>query len=323
MAETAKANISIVIPNWNGRRWLGACLDSIYQQTMAPAEIIVVDDGSEDDSVEFVRRNHPEARLVALPDNRGFCETVNVGIRGAREEAIFLLNNDTRLHPECLRVLHRALLECPQADFFALRILRPDEITVESAGAAIGRDGRFFQRTETPDSRLQTPDPGLSTLDSTAVFGNSAGAGLYRRRLFEDIGLLDENFVMYHEDQDFNLRARLRGHLCFYLPEAMVYHLGSASLGRENPRAVSLLVRNHLMALAKDLPASLWLRNLPAILRAQVRSAIFYTLQGQGLLFSRAVAQAVRQWSALWKKRGTIQTERRVSTQEFRRSLEP
>jgi len=314
--------ISVVIPNWNGRWWLGGCLDSLHQQSVEPAEVILVDDGSTDGSVDFVRQHYPEVRIIALPDNRGFCQTINVGIRRATQEALLLLNNDARLHPACLQVLTRALGEFPEADFFALRILRADGKTLESAGAGVNSGGRLFPRGF--GTRFQDTEPAAldsETLSAEPVFGNSAGAGLYRHRLFEDIGLFDEDFVMYLEDVDLDFRARLRGHLCLYLPQAIAYHAGSASLGADSPRAVSLLIKNHLFVLAKSLPASLWLRNLPAILLTQIRSGAFYAAQGQALIFARAVAQALGRMPSILKKRESIQAGRLIDDAELKRLM--
>ncbi len=277
-----------------------------------------MDDGSTDDSVDFVRRNYPEVQVIALPDNRGFCQTVNVGIRWAKEDAIFLLNNDARLDPKCLQVLSGALGRFPEVDSFALSIVRQKGKILESSGAAIGPDGRFFQRGR----NLDFSSLSLERLNPAPAFGNSGGGGLYRRRLFEDIGFFDEDFVMYHEDQDFNFRARLRDHMCLYLPEAIVYHLGSASLGSHSPHTIELLVRNQLLALAKSLPLALWLRYLPKILAAQIRSGAFYADQGHGTIFIRAAAKVLWRIPSILRKRGPIQARRSISNTDLRRLME-
>jgi GT2 family glycosyltransferase len=334
------SGISLVIPNWNGRRWLGACLDSIRSQTAAPAEIIVVDDGSTDDSVAFVRANYPEVRLEILPENHGFCRAANAGLRVATQDAILLLNNDARMHPECLRVLEGALRAFPEAYFFALQVLQASGDIIDSAGAAITRDGRLLPRnyglpaptfdSQTLDSKMARPfgppwrsHSDLATPDSLSVFGNSGGAGLYRRRLFEDVGLFDEDFVMYLEDVDMDFRARLRNHLCLYLPEAIIYHLGSATLGAANPRVVSLLIRNHLLVLAKSLPTNLWLKDFPRLLRAQIRSGAFYAGQGQAKIFLAAMARALFEIPKILRKRQAIQSNRLLSEAELLRLMEP
>jgi hypothetical protein len=320
MSETNTANISIVIPNWNGRRWLKSCLDSIQMSSVAPAEVIVVDDGSTDDSLEFVQANYPGVKIIALPDNRGFCRTANAGLVQAKEEAVLLLNNDACLHPDCLSILSCALAEFPSADFFAACMVGTTGEIIESAGAGLHVNGMFYQRRL--GEVYAAPVSNAPELLSEPVFGNSGGAGLYRRRLLDDVGLLDEDFVMYHEDQDFNFRAQLRGHRCLYLPQAVVYHLGSASLGKENPRAIELLIRNQLLALGKSLPTGMWLRKCLAILLAEFRSGLFYALQGQAHLFLRALGKVLLAAPSTARKRGAIQANRRISSAELRSLME-
>jgi GT2 family glycosyltransferase len=316
--------ISIIIPNWNGRRWLGMCLDSLRAQTREAAEIILVDDGSTDDSVAFVRENYPEVRIVELAQNRGFCAAANAGLRAATQAAMLLLNNDARLEPHCLEILESALEQYPTTDFFALCILDASGQHIDSAGVTITRDGRFVPRDfgiafSTHDSETHDPE----TVITRPVFGNSGGAGLYRRALFDDVGLFDKTLQMYLEDVDLNLRARLRGHECRYLPNAIAYHMGSTSLGAQSRRVAKLLIRNHLLVLAKSLPAGLWVYNFARLLGVQIRSAIFYAKQGRALLFLGASSAALLKTPALVGKRARIQAQRKISNNDLTRLLEP
>lgn len=323
MPHDDSAPITIVIPNWNGRRWLAPCLDSVTAQSTPAAEVILVDDGSTDDSVTFVRATYPEVQVVELAENRGFCRAVNAGIETAGQQAILLLNNDARLHPECLRILTDALHYFPDATFFALQILDATGERVESAGAGLTPEGVPFPRSfgSIPDASLQ---PSSLSLQPSAqrVFGSSGGAGLYRRALFDDIGLFDEALDMYLEDVDLDMRARLRGHQCLYLPQAIAYHMGSTTLGASNPRVVSLLIRNRLLVLLKGLPAGLLVRLFGRLLLGQIRSAVFYAKEGQAVLFMDALLQTLAKLPAFIGRRAALQAQRKLSAAEFKQLLE-
>ena len=253
--------IDIVIPNWNGKDLLRACLDSLRQQEYRDFSVIVVDNGSSDGSQELLATDFPEVKLISWPENRGFSVAVNAGVAAGSAPLVFLLNNDTELDPSCLQELAHAAETLPEADFFATKMLNyHDHSILDGAGDAFLRGGVGYRLgTMERDSELySTP---------RSVFGCCAGAALYRRAMLEEIGCFDEDFFAYLEDVDLNLRANSRGKTCFYVPQAKVYHVGSASTGSKiNDFTVSLSTRNNLNILLKNYPLSLLVRFAPVIL---------------------------------------------------------
>lgn len=252
--------IDIVIPNFNGKIFLRNCLDSLRRQSCADFCIIVVDNGSTDGSVELLAAEYPEVKVISWVENKGFSAAVNAGIEAGSSPLVFLLNNDTELDEQCLDTLIDAALEKPGYDFFAARMLNyHDRGYLDGAGDAFLRGGVGY--------RLGTMESdGTYYNISRQVFGACAGAALYRRDFFRELGAFDEDFFAYLEDVDLNLRANSRGKKCWYVPEARVYHIGSATTGSKiNPFTVRLSTRNNFCVLVKNYPLSLLLRFLPAI----------------------------------------------------------
>lgn len=299
---------SVVIPNWNGWRFLPTCLDALRAQTHRDFETIVVDNGSQDGSIAGVQQRYPEVRIVALSANRGFAAAVNAGICAARGEVIALLNNDTEAGPRWLAELCLALAEHPEVSFCAAKMLLFDRRDViNSAGDYYGRDGL-------PGNRGVWRMDNGSFSRPELVFGACGGAALYRRALFEDIGLFDEEFFAYCEDVDLSFRAQLAGHKCLFVPGAIVYHRLSATGG--GPVASYLCGRNFITVLVKNVPRGMLRRHWPAMLAAQLR------LAAQAIWHSREPAARARlrgQLAGLWqlpatlRKRRAVQALRRVS----------
>ena len=252
--------IDIVIPNFNGKVFLPACLDSLQRQSYSEFHVIVVDNGSSDGSVELLRLKYPEVEVIALAENTGFSAAVNGGIQAATAPLIFLLNNDTELDEYCLERLIAAAESKLEFDFFASKMLNyHDRSVLDGAGDTFMRGGVGY--------RIGTMEKD-SEYYSTArqVFGACAGAALYRREFFEELGHFDEDFFAYLEDVDINLRANSRGKKCWYVPDARVYHIGSATTGSKiNSFTVSLSTRNNLCLIVKNYPFSLLFRFAPAI----------------------------------------------------------
>lgn len=243
------ARVAVVIPNWNGARLLEGCLSSLRRQTFRSFETIVVDGGSEDGSAELVRASFPEARLLELGENRGFAAAANAGIRASSSELVALLNNDTEQDPGWLEALVRAADAHPEAGMFASKLLDfRDRRYLDGAGDAIRLSGLPYRLGHGERDRGQFDRPAY-------VFGACGAAALYRRRMLDEIGLFDEDFGSYCEDADLSFRAQLAGHRCLYVPEAVVYHVGSASTGgKRSATATRLGTRNSLLLLAKNLP---------------------------------------------------------------------
>ena len=258
--------ISVVIPNWNGARFLAGCLDSLRAQSFRDFEVLVVDNGSTDGSDRMVAERYPEFRLVPLPVNRGFTVAVNVGIRESRGEIVALLNNDAEAREDWLDKMAGAGRSHPEADFFACKILLFDRRdTIHSAADFYSADGL-------PGNRgVWQKDTGQYDNEEFVLLACGAASG-WRKSLFEDVGLLDESLFMYCEDVDLGLRAQLLGHRCLYLPQSVVYHRLSATGG--GPLASYYCGRNLITVAVKNLPSAILRRSWPAIGRSQAAFAV-------------------------------------------------
>jgi GT2 family glycosyltransferase len=300
--------VTVVIPNWNGERFLEICLGSLRAQTFGDFETVLVDNGSSDSSVTFVEKNFPEVRLLRLPENLGFSAAANAGIRSSTTELVVLLNNDTEQDPGWLEALVRAADEHPEAGFFASKLVDfRDRRLLDGAGDALRRSGLPYRLGHGEIDRGQFEREAF-------VFSACAAAALYRRSVFEEIGLFDEDFFSNCEDWDVGFRAQLAGYRCVYVPGSVVYHVGSASTGGQKSALNTRLgAQNGINVLVKNLPAALIGRSLPFILAGQ-SSRLAITALSPGLLraYLSGLVGAGRLLPMMLKKRREIQKQRRV-----------
>lgn len=315
-AQTAKSGVqsttsplvSVIVPNWNGAHHLPTCLGSLRRQTYPYFEVIVVDNGSTDDSRDLLARDFPEVRVVALATNRGYAGGVNAGFRVARGEILAVLNNDAEADPAWLAEMVAALHRHPEAGMATPKVLLFDRRdTLHTAGDYCGVDG-------IPDSRgVWQRDEGQFDAEEL-IFGAAGVAPAYRRTMLDDIGLLDEDFGSYCEDVDLAWRAQLAGYRCIYVPRAVVYHKLSATGG--GPIASFYVARNTIWTIVKNYPSTLWRKNWPQVLRAQICRG-WSALRAWRGVAARATLRG--QLAALlglpraWRKRRVIQRARRVS----------
>lgn len=240
----------MVIPNWNGEHRLPFLLASLQEQTERPWEVLVVDNGSTDAS-KRVTEGTPGLRWIGLDRNHGFARAVNQGIGEAKGEAVAIVNNDVKLAPDCLQLLAGAL--SGTVAFAAPKILMADgparidgTFDLTSRGFCSWRAGHGLPASAEVWNR---PRP-ISSAPMTAA--------LFRRDVFDRAGLLDEQFGSYLEDVDFGLRCALSGLQGRYVPQAVAWHEGSATLGGQwNATSVRLISRNQVL-LRQKYHGSLW-----------------------------------------------------------------
>jgi GT2 family glycosyltransferase len=249
-----------VVPSWNGARFLDECLRSLTAQTH-PARIIVVDGASSDGSPELVREGYPEATLIALSANAGFAGAVNRGIEHARSlgaDYVALLNNDAVADPRWLERLIATAEAAPQAGIVTAKLLRYDRVHIDSTGDFYSSWGWAYPRGRDEVDRGQYDGP-----ESREVFCGTGGASLFRTRMLDEVGLFDEDYFAYLEDQDLGFRAQLRGWRARYEPGAVAYHhmMGtSASLSHFGRYQA---IRNCIYLYVKNVPSPLCWRYLP------------------------------------------------------------
>jgi GT2 family glycosyltransferase len=298
-------DVSIIITTWNGRQHLEACLTSVAALRDVSAETILVDNGSTDGTAAFVARTFPWVRVVALPDNLGFAGGNNVGALEARGRYLAFLNNDTVVDPGWLRAL---LSGVDEASGYALATSRivymHDPSVIDSAGDGLLRCGGAFKRLH--------GGPASAAGTAVEVFGVCGAACLLPKVLFDELGGFDEDFFVSHEDVDLSYRARLLGHRVRYVPDAVVYHRGSATLGRVSAFAVFHGQRNLEWVYLKNSPASVLVRTLPGHLLYDAVAALHFLRVGRLMAFLRAKAAALRGVPMIWRKRAHVQASRRV-----------
>jgi GT2 family glycosyltransferase len=249
-------------------------------------------------------------QLLALGENRGFSAAANAGIRASRSEYVALLNNDTEVDRRWLQKLIEAA-EGAQSEvgLFASKMLDFDNRRIlDGAGDALRRSGLPYRLGHQELDRGQYDAP-------ASVFGVCAAAALYRREVFDEVGLFDEDFFAYCEDGDLSFRAQLAGYRCLYVPEATVYHVGGASTGgKRSPAATQLGTQNSLNLLVKNLPAPLILGSLPLIVAGQLSRLLVSSVSPSRLwAHLGGITGALRLLSRMLQKRKEIQKRQRAS----------
>jgi GT2 family glycosyltransferase len=284
--------VSIVIPVHNGRELLEKLLDSIARQTVAPLEVIVVDNGSSDGAAEMASR--AGARVIPMGRNTGFATAVNRGILAARGEGIAIINSDVELDSRWLEALWGGA-GTRGVDFATGKILQ--------AGAEDVLDGSFDLICRGGCSWRAGAGKAASILAGTheSIQFCSATAAIYHSKLFRDVGLFEESFESYLEDVDFGLRCASARRTGGYFPDAVCRHWGSATFGRWSPRVVRLIARNQVLLLARHYPSQLIRRWLWPILVSQGLWGALAVRHGCGIAWLRGKVEGVNRFRELRK----------------------
>jgi GT2 family glycosyltransferase len=303
--SAASPTVSIVIVTWNGRQHLDACLAAVAAQQDVDAETILVDNGSTDGTVAYVRERYPWVRLIALPDNRGFAGGNNAGVREARGRYVALLNNDTIADPRWLSMLVGGLDEAAGFALATSRIVyMHDPGIIDSAGDGVLRWGGAFKHHHGAPARLAG--------ESAEVFGVCGAACVMPKAVFDELGGFDEDFFASHEDVDLSYRARLRGYRCRYVASAVVRHRGSATLGRTSASAVFHGQRNLEWMYLKNTPGSLLIRTFAGHVLYNAAAAAYFARAGLLGPFVRAKLAAAAGLPRVLRQRAEVQRSRRV-----------
>lgn len=309
---------SVVIPNWNGLRFLKTCLDALERQTYPHVEIIIADNASTDGSQAFIREHYPQVHLVELPTNRGFTGACNAGINAATGEFISLLNNDTEVDSRWVETVVDAFARHPEVGSVASKMMLFEKRDhIHTAGDFFTLDGRAGNRG------VWQKDEGQYDKEEY-VFSACGGSSAYRRTMLDEIGILDDDFFFSGEDVDLGWRAQLAGWRCLYTPLAIVYHHLSATGG--GVTASYHDGRNLIYILVKNYPSELWRKHGGKILRAQGKLAFEALRAWRG---EAARARLRGMLAGIWNlpkmlhKRGEIQRERRATLEDLLDILSP
>lgn len=289
MIRGLNMKITIVIPNYNGIKYLKPCMDALQGQLGETAEVLVVDNGSSDGSTELMREQYPEIKLLELGENTGFCHAVNVGIQASATPYVILLNNDTEVKPGFVSALLEVMERPENTDVFSAGAMmidmhRPE--LLDDAGDRLNALGWAFARGKGKAvQKYEKP---------AEVFAACGGAAIYRKSVFEQIGCFDELHFAYLEDMDIGYRARVYGYRNVYEPGAKVLHAGSASSGsRYNEFKTKLVSANNVYMIWKNMPIVQILLNLPFLMLGFFIKILFFLKRGMGGLY---VKGCLRGW---------------------------
>jgi GT2 family glycosyltransferase len=299
--------VSVVVLSYDGRHLLEVILPSLARQRFRDFEVVVVDNGSHDDTISWLHEHWPEVETISLPENVGVTAALNVCARSGRGELVALFNNDMELEPDCLGELVDSLQNHPDAGWAGAKLMDFHEREViDGAGDVFHWSGTGERRGHGERDRGQydTPRP---------MFGACGGAALYRHAVLEQVGPFDEDFFAFYEDIDWDLRAQLAGFGCRYVPSAVAYHMGSATIGRGLTDFTRYhLWRNTLWIIAKDLPASALLRHVHQLALGQLVNLAVAARDRKLGIWSRVWRDALRGLPRVLSKRREVQARRRI-----------
>lgn len=268
--------VTVIIPNYNGIKYIKDCMDSLRNQSMSDFDIIVVDNASTDGSIELVENEYSDVIVKRLDQNYGFCHAVNVGIAMTKTQYLILLNNDTRVDYNFVEELYKTIDAHEDTFAVASKMLQMNsDNKIDAAGDLYCALGWAFSLGK---------DQSATKYDKEAiVFSACGGASIYRKSVFEQIGYFDELHFSYLEDVDVCYRARIMGYQNRYTPKAIVYHAGSGTTGsRYNSFKVRMAARNSWYVIYKNMPLLQIIINFPFFLIGFSIKALFFILKGFG-----------------------------------------
>ncbi len=311
--------VAIVVPNWNGADLLRSCIDSLLSQSYENFSIIVVENGSIDDSLNILKSYGKNVTILKQEKNLGFAGGVNVGIKYAIENgytSVALFNNDARADKNWLKNLVSVLDAEDSVGIVTSKILIDNTNRLDSTGDWYTSSGMPFPRGRQEVDKAQYDNKNL-------VFGASGGASLYRTSLFEDIGLFDEDFFAYYEDVDISFRAQLRGWLIKYEPKAIVFHKLSATSNKLGYFAIKQSARNFWLLFIKNVPSSLVFKYFPQVLYRYIRMFAARLIKGGFFAFTSGFIQAIILTPKKLTERRSIQKNKTVSTDYIKSIIYP
>ena len=310
------AAVAVIIVNYNAGDMLARCLEALERQTFRDFCTIVVDNASSDGSADAIDTRFSNVTLLRSGSNLGFAAGNNLGLVHAQNcRWVALLNPDAFAEPDWLERFINASEECPEFGFFGclMRDANSSE-NLDGTGDVYHVSGLCWRRDRGVAASKATTEAG-------EIFGPCAAAALYRRDIVEEVGGFDERFFCYIEDIDLAFRLRLRGHRCWYVPEAVVHHVGSGITGKQSDFSVYHGHRNIVWTFFKNMPALLLFLYLPLHVIANLAGLVKHALQGRFRVVLRAKLDALRGLPAILRTRGANQRARSVDAWSLRKCM--
>lgn len=308
--------VTVIIVNWNGGHLLAQCLRDLLRQSVQPARILVMDNGSSDGSAEQAAQL-PGVTVRLLGQNFGFAGGNNRAFSECDTEYVALLNPDAFPEPDWLEKLVAAAEVHPEmAALGSRQMMHGTDNVVDGLGDVYHVSGLVWR-----------DGYGRLLRDSDAVpreiFSACAGAVLYRRDALVNVGGFDEDYFCYVEDVDLGFRLRLGGYRTMYVPDAVVHHVGSGTTGGQHSDfSVYHGHRNLVWTFVKNMPGALFWLLLPLHVVLNLVSILWFALRGQGAVILRAKRDALLGLPKMWRKRQQIQKARVASVRDIWRVLD-
>jgi len=305
--------VSVIVTNWNGKIHLKECFDSLFCQSYKDFEVIMVDNNSEDDSVEFVKSNYPKVRIIQEKINHGYCGGNNIGVEAAEGEYLFLLNNDTALKKDCIKFLVETLSTGNENVFGAFPKVKyyHNEKIINTMGT------QWHQRVHWRDFRVGTFDLGQHE-ESFEVFGSIFPAVLLKRDLFLKIGSFDDKFFSSCEDFDLCYRTNLMGYKFLVEPKSEILHkyrATSSTLMKPHWNQY-FFIRNYMLVFLKNYSLKNLIKYFPYAFRRYVlkglTSAICSIDYKMVFIYLRVILFLIIKAPYWLSKRFEIQKQRKV-----------
>lgn len=307
---------SILILNWRSEQHLPGCLKALQAQSFKDFEILLLDNGGDESIPKTLIDEYPELQLslTRSEKNLGFAQGNNLIAKQARGEYLVLLNADAFLEPNWLSIIQDATLAYPE-HFFASRLLKANE------PEKIDGEWHVYHVSGLAWRHMHNQPQSQATNESKEVFGACAAAAVYPRVAFEAVGGFDEDFFAYMEDIDLDFRLQLAGYPCLYLPEAIAYHVGSASSAPRSDFAVFHGHRNLPWVFIKNMPGLLFWCLAPLHVMVNLAYLIMAPFMGKGKVMAKAKWASLKGLGNAFKKRWRIQKNRKASVGDIAKLL--
>ena len=281
--------VSVVTPNYNGERFLRAFLESLDNDSEFIGEVIIIDNGSGDGSLDYLKNNRFNFPLVLIENNEnmGFAPAVNQGILKAQNELIFSVNNDTEVKKGSIRALMDLITSSDDIFSVQAKMLQYDNKELVDD---VGDEYNLLAWTKkTGENHLSSEYE-----DVKDIFSSCAGAAMYKKSILCEIGLFDDNFFAYMEDVDLAIRSRINGYRNLLCPDAVVYHIGSATSGsRYNEFKVRLAARNNVWVVFKNLPIPMKIVNFIFLFFGFLIKYLFFVKKGFGSTYLDGIREGL------------------------------
>ena len=281
--------VSVVTPNYNGERFLKTFFESLNNDSELIGEVIIIDNGSSDNSKDYINKgtfNFP-VKLIENSRNMGFAPAVNQGISNAKHEYIFSLNNDTEVKKGSIR--HMVELISSKEDIFSVQA-KMLQYNNKDLIDDVGDEYNLLAWTKKTGENHKSDE----YMQVKEIFSSCAGAAMYRKSLLNELGMFDDSFFAYMEDVDLALRSRINGYRNLLCPQAVVYHIGSATSGsRHNEFKVRLAARNNVWVVYKNIPIPLKIINFIFLFLGFSIKYLFFLKKGFGSVYLSGIREGL------------------------------